>query len=142
MPGVDGWQLSNANIIAAAAATASLEIFGEVGMAELRKKSLRLTGYAEWLINDLASRNKSLEIITPANPEARGWQLSIQLHKNGRAIFDYMHNHGVIGDWREPNQENEQAGVIRIAPVPLYNSYVDVFRFSKILADAINKDNG
>ena len=142
MQGVDGWQLSNGNIIATAAVNASLEIFSEAGMPALREKSLKLTGYAEALINDLSKEFDSLEIITPKNPAERGCQLSIQLKENGKQIFDYLHSRGIIGDWREPNQENEQAGVIRIAPVPLYNSFEDVFSFVKILKAALTEHSG
>ena len=92
--------------------------------------------------HELAKKYASLEIITPANADERGCQLSIQLHKNGKAVFDYLHSNGVIGDWREPNQTNVEAGVIRIAPVPMYNNFVDVFKFSEILAEALSKHNG
>ena len=139
MPGVDGWQLSNSNVIAAVAVNASLEIFSEVGMAELRKKSIKLTGYAEELINLLDSKN--VAIITPANADERGCQLSIQLKSRGKEVFDYLQSNGVIADWREPNQENEQAGVIRIAPVPLYNSFMDIFNFVKILEEGLKMYN-
>lgn len=142
MAGVDGWQLSNSNILAVAAANASLEIFAEVGMQKLREKSIQLTGYAEFLINELASEYPSIQILTPANPEARGCQLSIQLSSGGKKIFDYLNDHGVIGDWREPNLEKAEAGVIRIAPVPLYNTYSDIFKFVTLFRDALEKYNG
>lgn len=132
MPGADGWQLSNGNILANAAHAASLEIFEEVGMPALRKKSLSLTGYLEYIIDELNATYGSFEIITPRYPEHRGAQLSIFFHKNGKALFDYLVANGVIGDWREPN-------VIRIAPVPLYNRFEDVYHFGRLLKEALEK---
>ncbi|WP_420388172.1 kynureninase [Roseivirga sp.] len=132
MPGADGWQLSNVNVIGTAAHLASLEIFEEVGMEALRKKSLQLTGYLEFIIDQLSGEEKLFEIITPRNPEERGAQLSIFFHKNGKQLFDYLVEQGVIGDWREPN-------VIRIAPAPLYNSFEDVYHFGRLLKEAIAK---
>lgn len=132
MPGADGWQLSNSNVIASAAHLASLEIFDEVGMQALRAKSLKLTGYLELIIDQLSGEDKIFEIITPRNPEERGAQLSIFFHRNGKLMFDYLVEQGVIGDWREPN-------VIRIAPAPLYNSFEDVYHFGRLLKEAIEK---
>lgn len=132
MPGADGWQLSNSNILASAAHAASLEIFEEVGMQALREKSIRLTAYLEYLIDELNKEYGGFEIITPRDPHQRGAQLSIFFHKNGKALFDYLVENGVIGDWREPN-------VIRIAPVPLYNSFEDVYHFGRLLSEALEK---
>lgn len=130
MTGADGWQLSNVNVISTAAHLASLEIFDEVGMDALREKSIKLTGYLEFLINQLSGDKGIFEIITPSNPEERGCQLSIFFHKKGRQLFEALTNQGVIADWREPN-------VIRIAPVPLYNRFEDVFQFTRILKEAL-----
>jgi len=130
MPGADGWQLSNGNIIASAAHAASLEIFDEVGMDALREKSIALTGYLEFIIDQLNETYGSFEIITPRDPVQRGAQLSIFFHENGKQLFDYLVENGVIGDWREPN-------VIRIAPVPLYNSFEDVYHFGRLLKEAL-----
>ena len=132
MPGADGWQLSNGNIIATAAHAASLEIFDEVGMDALRQKSIKLTGYLEYIVDELNKEYGSFEIITPRDPDQRGAQLSIFFHKNGKMLFDYLVENGVIGDWREPN-------VIRIAPVPLYNSFEDVYHFGRLLKEALEK---
>ena len=126
MPGADGWQLSNVNVISTASHLAALELFDEVGIEKLRKKSLKLTGYLEFLIKDIAGDSGIFEIITPSDPEQRGCQLSIFFHKDGRRLFDALAAAGVIADWREPN-------VIRIAPVPLYNRYEDVYQFAHIL---------
>ncbi len=132
MPGADGWQLSNGNIISTAAHLASLEIFDEVGMPAIREKSLQLTGYLEFIIQELSGDRGLFEIITPSDPSQRGAQLSIFFHKNGKSLFDHLIANGVIGDWREPN-------VIRIAPAPLYNSFEDVYQFGQILSEAIKQ---
>ena len=132
MPGADGWQLSNVNVIATAAHLASLEIFHEVGMEALRTKSLKLTGFMEFVINELSGDEGIFEIITPSEPEQRGCQLSIFCHKDGRGLFEALTTEGVIADWREPN-------VIRVAPVPLYNTFEDVYHFGRILREALSK---
>lgn len=123
MEGADGWQLSNVNVVSTAAHLASLKIFAEVGMESLREKSLLLTGYLEYLLTDLKSQ--SIKIITPENPDERGCQLSIIVKNRGRDVFDALTKEGVIADWREPE-------VIRVAPVPLYNTFMDVFKFYQI----------
>lgn len=133
MAGAEGWQLSNAPVLGMAAHLASLAIFDEVGMDALIRKRIDLTNYLEFLILDLSARKGDLcsfEIITPKNPEKRGAQLSILVHGMGKSLFDAITKMGVIADWREPN-------VIRIAPVPLYNSYEDVYRFGESLEKAI-----
>jgi len=122
MPGAAGWQLSNAQIFPMAIHRAALALVDEAGgMAVLRRKSEQLTGYLDYLLRRLNLPATTLEIITPADPAARGGQLSVLVHHDGRALFDYMAAHGIIADWREPN-------VIRLAPVPLYNSFADVQR--------------
>lgn len=133
MKGAEGWQLSNAPILGMAANLASLDIFDEVGMEALGKKRDDLTGYLEFVVNRISERQKAictLEIITPKEKNKRGAQLSILAHGMGKSLFDFMTKKGVIADWREPN-------VIRIAPVPLYNSFEDVFRFGEILEEGI-----
>ncbi|MGB1104223.1 MAG: kynureninase [Crocinitomicaceae bacterium] len=133
MPGAEGWQLSNAPVLGMAAHLASLDIFDEVGMDVLIAKRIQLTNYLEYIIEDISERNKDVcqfEIITPKDESRRGAQLSILSHGMGRALFDAITKEGVIADWREPN-------VIRIAPVPLYNSFEDVCRFGAILEKAI-----
>ncbi|QNF31547.1 kynureninase [Adhaeribacter swui] len=126
MEGAAGWQLSNGAILTMAAHKAALDIFDEAGMPALRAKSEQLTGYLEFLIKELGLPNSKLQIITPTEPAARGCQLSLLVHQNGRALFEKLTAAGVILDWREPN-------VIRVAPVPLYNSFEDVFCFAEIL---------
>jgi kynureninase len=131
IPGAEGWQLSNPPILATAPLLASLALFDKAGIDELRAKSLRLTGYLEALLQ--ARLSKSLTITTPADPEARGCQLSIRLHRpaaEARATFDALAAQGVFCDWREPD-------IIRVAPVPLYNSFLDVWQFVAALEQAL-----
>jgi kynureninase len=101
-------------------------------MANLRAKSTKLTAYLEYLIRQISGESGILEIITPKNPSERGCQLSLLIHRGGKAVFDEWYNQGVVGDWRNPN-------VIRLAPTPLYNSFLDVFRFAKILEHSLKK---
>ncbi len=127
-PGVEAWQLSNPPILAMAAVWSSLKIFEEIGMEKLRKKAISLTGYLEYLVNTLG--NNAIHIVTSSDPNQRGSQLSIQVKNTDRKIFDQITENGVIADWREPD-------VIRVAPVPMYNSYEDVFKFYTILKTAL-----
>lgn len=126
IPGAEGWQLSNPPILSLAAVKASLEMFDQVGMEALREKSLKLTGFLLELLDGI----EGLSIITPRGEHERGCQLSLVVDQGGRAIFDTLTEAGVICDWREPD-------CIRIAPVPFYNSFQDVFRFSRILTEAL-----
>ncbi len=129
--GAEGWQLSNAPVFSMAAHRASLAIFDEVGMDALNEKTTLLTGYLEFIIDELsAAHGNSLEIITPRARAERGCQLSVVAHGRGRSLFDALTQAGVIADWREPN-------VIRMAPAPLYNSFEDVWRFGVKLGDAM-----
>lgn len=124
IPTVESWQLSNPPIFQLASLRASLDIFDEAGINNLRTKSEKLTGYCEFLIKNHKTEN--ISIITPEDSSQRGCQLSLRTFKDGKKIYDRLTKEGVICDWREPD-------VIRIAPVPLYNSYSDVFNFSQIL---------
>lgn len=130
MRGVDGWQVSNFPVLSGAAQLASLEIFKEAGIIKLRKKSLLLTGFLEFLLLSIEGREKKFAIITPTDPVARGCQLSLLIKKDGRKIFDRITKAGVVADWREPD-------VIRVAPVPLYNTFEDVYRFVEIFRHAL-----
>lgn len=131
MKGADGWQVSNDNVLGLAAHQASLEIFAKAGMANLRRKSELLTGYLEFVIEQI-NKDDRIEIITPKNPEERGCQLSLMFKRRGKEIFDELYRHGVIGDWRHPN-------VIRLAPTPLYNSFREVYRFARLLEQTLKK---
>lgn len=129
LPGAEGWQLSNPPILSMAAIKASLDMFNEVGMDKLYEKSKQLTGYFEFLI--LALDNDGIKIITPKNPDERGCQLSIQVKNADRILHDKLTEAGVISDWREPD-------VIRCAPVPLYNSFEDVYNLVERLKTILN----
>jgi kynureninase len=134
MTGVDGWQLSNFPVLSGAAHLASLEIFQEAGIKSLRKKSELLTGYLEFLLKQLEGYGKTFHILTPASPSERGCQLSIFVSKNGKKVFNYLLKNNVIADWREP-------GVIRVAPVPLYNTFEEVFRFADLFKKNVGTKN-
>ena len=128
MAGAAGWQLSNAQIFPMAIHRASLTLVERAGgMAALQRKSEQLTGRLESHILNLGLPTSQLEIITPADPAQRGCQLSVLVHRRGRELFDFLAAQGIIADWREPN-------VIRLAPVPLYNSFEDVDRVGEALA--------
>ena len=131
--GAAGWQLSTSPIMLLALHKASLDIFEKAGgLVPLRAKSEVLTGYLEFLINEInQSHNDELfKIITPKNKQERGCQLSIICKQNGKATFNFLTDNGVIGDWREPN-------VIRLSPVPLYNSFKQVFEVGRILSASV-----
>ncbi len=133
MEGAEGWQLSNAPVIGMAVHLASLDIFDEVGMEKLAAKRDSLTAYLEFIIDTISEKHKekcTFEIITPRDKKQRGAQLSMLVHGGGKSIFDKLMSKGVVTDWREPN-------VIRLAPVPLYNSFEDVYYFGKHLEEAI-----
>jgi len=132
MHGADGWQLACSNVLALAVHQASLDLFEEAGMPAIREKSIQLTGYLEYLIEEISGDSGVLEIITPKNPEERGCQLSLLIHKGGKAVFDEWYGQGVVGDWRNPN-------VIRLAPAPLYTSFQDVYRFACVLEQSLKK---
>ncbi len=132
MHGAEGWQLSNPPIFSMTPLIAALELFDEADMTRLRAKSLRLTDYLDYLLQvELAD---SVEIFTPAEAQRRGCQLSLSLsagRERGREVFDRISAAGVIADWREPD-------VIRVAPVPLYNTFGDVWSFVQILKNALS----
>ena len=121
----EGWQLSNPPILSLAAIRASLSIFDEVGMDKLVAKSKELTNYLLFLLNTIDTDR--IEIITP---EERGCQLSIRVKNGNKTLFDSITEKGVVADWREPD-------VIRVAPIPLYNSFQDVFNFYNILKEEL-----
>jgi kynureninase len=129
MPGAEGWQLSNPPILSMAAIKASLDLFNEVGMDTLRQKSIQLTAYLEYLINNL--EHPDVEIISPKDPAQRGCQLSIRVKNVDQTLHKRLTENHVITDWRAP-------GVIRCAPVPFYNSFEDVFGMVAILKTLLN----
>jgi kynureninase len=124
MEGAEGWQLSNPPILSMAAVKASLDIFEKVGMDALVKKSKKLTGFFEYLVNEIAS--DTIKIITPTNPNERGCQLSLQVKNTDKNLHKKLTENNIITDWREPD-------VIRCAPVPMYTSFEDVYHMVTIL---------
>ncbi|MAJ38448.1 MAG: kynureninase [Flavobacteriaceae bacterium] len=128
IPTADAWQVSNAPILSLAPFLASLTLFEKVGMSALIEKRDQLTGYLEFVLKDVAKEfDLNFEIITPPQ---RGAQLSIYLHGQNKSIFEYLTSNGCIPDWREPN-------VIRMAPVPMYNSFEDIYNFGQLLKQAV-----
>jgi kynureninase len=128
MSNTDAWQVSNPPVLSLAPYLASLDMFEEVGMEALIEKRNKIVAYLEFILNEIDNETEDdFEIITPPD---RGCQLSVLLHGQGRALFDYLMNKGVIVDWREPN-------VIRLAPAPFYCSFEDMYHFGQILREGI-----
>ena len=125
--GIDGWALSNDPILSLATYMASIEIFDEAGINNLTERSKKLTSYLEYLLLNSVIKDNFI-IITPSNNHERGCQLSIIFKNNGLEIFKHLQANGVIVDWREPN-------IMRVTPVPLYNTFLEIYNFVKILED-------
>jgi kynureninase len=132
IPTAEGWQLSNAPVLSMAAHKASLDIFDEAGFDKLVTKGKLLAAYLHYVLNEINQQQteKIIEVITPTNEDERGCQVSMLMLKDGKKIFDTLMQQGVIADWREPN-------VIRVAPVPLYNSFEDIYQFGQIITKTI-----
>ena len=132
MEGAEGWQLSNVPILGMAAMKASLELFASVGMDALREKSEKLTGYLEYTINELAAEfpDAGISVITPRDPAQRGCQVSMNCAGRERELYDDLLAAGVIADFREPC-------IIRMAPVPFYNSFEDVHTFGRVMRELL-----
>ncbi len=131
--GAEGWQVSTSPILLMAVHKAALDLFETAGgLDKLRQKSILLTGYLEYMVQQINLKHGEdlFMIITPKDPDARGCQLSIVCKRDGKVIFNYLAKNGVIGDWREPD-------VIRLAPVPLYNSFKDVYEAAKHLDESL-----
>ncbi len=126
IPTAESWQMSNAPVLSMAAHKASLDIFDEAGMENLISKSKELTAYLSSLLQEVQQLPSHKGLFTVITPDKRGCQLSLLFHKQGKDVFNFLSENGVIADWREPD-------VIRIAPAPLYNSYTDVYRFANII---------
>lgn len=129
--GADGWQLSNAPVLSMAVHRAALDLHLEAGVQNLLQKQKKLTAYLAFILEEISNQSEAIQfdIITP---ESRGSQLSILMHGKGKDLFDLISSQGVVADWREPN-------VIRVAPVPLYNNFEDVFRFGQIITESLKK---
>ncbi|MCB7481120.1 kynureninase [Christiangramia sediminis] len=130
-PTADAWQISNAPILAMAPYLASLEMFAEVGMPALIEKRNKIVAYLEFVLHEIDKEvDSSFEIITPSEQDERGTQISVFLHGEGKELFRFLMDQGVITDWREPN-------VIRLAPAPFYCSFKDMYEFGQILKKGI-----
>jgi kynureninase len=134
IPTAEGWQLSNAPILSMAAHKAALDIFEAAGMENLIAKGKMLSDYLFFIIDEINTglKEKQIEIITPRNENEKGCQVSLLMLQKGAAVFEALKQQGVLADWREPN-------VIRVAPVPLYNTFTDVFTFGQIVKAILNK---
>ncbi|WP_299326402.1 kynureninase [uncultured Maribacter sp.] len=131
MENADAWQISNVPILSVAPYLASLTMFEEVGMQKLIEKRKLIVSYLEFILHEIDKEvDSSFEIITP---EDRGCQLSVFLHGQGKSLFNYLMENGVVTDWREPN-------VIRLAPAPFYSTYEDMYRFGQILKAGVLKN--
>ena len=130
MENADAWQISNVPILSVAPYLASLTMFEEVGMDKLIEKRNKIVAYLEFILNEIDKEvDSTFEIITPKD---RGCQLSVFLHGQGKSLFNYLMENGVVTDWREPN-------VIRLAPAPFYSSFEDMYRFGQILKATNNQ---
>jgi kynureninase len=127
--GADGWQISNPPVFSMTPLLAAMGQFDRIGMAALRSKSVALTGYLEYLIGLIPSNH--LEIITPRDPAARGCQLSLLIRGGAKAAFTELRARGILPDFRQPD-------VIRMAPVPMYNSFHDVWRAGMALLEVMS----
>jgi kynureninase len=132
--GANGWQVSNLPVLSLAPYLATVEMFAEVGMEKLIAKRNQITSYLEFILHEIDKEipQANFEVITPTNQSERGCQLSVYLHGQGKELFTYLMQNGVITDWREPN-------VIRLAPVPFYTSFEDIYNFGQILKKGILK---
>ena len=135
IPTAEGWQLSNAPILSMAAHKAALDIFEDAGMENLITKGQQLSNYLIFILDDINARSKEklIEVITPRDENEKGCQVSMLMLQKGALVFETLKKHGVLADWREPN-------VIRVAPVPLYNTFLDVFTFGQIIKAILIKD--
>ncbi len=134
IPTAEGWQLSNAPVLSMAAHKASLDIFEKAGMENLFAKGKLLSDYLLFIIDDInkTASKKLIEVITPRGEHEKGCQVSMLMLQRGKEVFDALLQQGVIADWREPN-------VIRVAPVPLYNTFTDVFTFGQIVKGILER---
>jgi kynureninase len=127
----EGWQLSTPPILLYAAHRAALEIFEDAGIANLIKKGTQLSDYLLFLLNDINERNNNkVQVLTPNNSNEKGCQVSMLIQENGREVFNHLTASNIFVDWREPD-------VIRVAPVPLYNRFSEVWKFAQVLEEAL-----
>ena len=134
IPTAEGWQLSNAPVLSMAAHHASLDVFEDAGMENLFAKGQQLSNYLMFILDEInsSSKEKMIEVITPRDEKEKGCQVSMLMLQKGKEVFEALKQNGVLADWREPN-------VIRVAPVPLYNSFEDVYRFGEIVKNILER---
>ena len=133
IPTAEGWQLSCTQVLPMTVHKAALDIFEEAGIENLHAKRKKLSAYLHFVLNDIKQKNKNtFEIITPASEEERGCQVSILFNENGRKIFEALTQNGVMADWREPD-------CIRVAPVPLYNTFEEIWKFGNIIQNILQQ---
>jgi kynureninase len=135
IPTAEGWQVSNTQVLDMAVHLAALDMVEKAGFVNILEKGKLLSTYLLFILNEInaATSGKVLEVITPQAEDEHGCQVSMLVPKNGKKLFDFLNSNGVIADWREPN-------VIRVAPVPLYNSFEEVFRFEEIIKAFLNNE--
>jgi kynureninase len=135
IPTAEGWQLSNAPVLSMAAHRAAVDIFDEAGMAALAAKGLQLSGYTIFVLQQINAEmgRELIQLITPLDEKERGCQVSFMIPERGRAVFEALKQQGVIADWREPD-------VIRVAPVPLYNRFEEVFRLGEMVREVLDSE--
>lgn len=134
IPTAEGWQLSNAPVLSMAVHHASLDVFEDAGIENLITKGRQLSNYLLFILDEIntGKKEKMIAVITPRNDKEKGCQVSMLMLQKGKEVFDALKQHGVLADWREPN-------VIRVAPVPLYNSFEDVYRFGEIVKNILER---
>ena len=133
IPTAEGWQVSNAPVLSMAAHHASLDVFEDAGMENLIAKGQQLSNYLMFILDEINAgmKEKMIEVITPRDEKEKGCQVSMLMLQKGKEVFEALKQNAVLADWREPN-------VIRVAPVPLYNSFEDVYRFGEIMKERLN----
>jgi kynureninase len=132
IPTAEGWQLSNSPILNMAAHKASLDIFEEAGFENILEKGKKLSAFLLFVLDDInaSGSKKIIEVITPRDENEHGCQVSVLMLEKGKEIFESLKKNSVIVDWREPD-------VIRLAPVPLYNSFEDIYKFGEIIKNML-----
>ena len=132
-PNAEAWQMSTAPMLLLASHKASLDIFKQAGFKNLLIKSKQLSAYLFFVLDHINQPEEKFKILTPRNGNERGCQVSLSINKNAKAVFDELLPNGIFADWREPN-------VIRVAPVPLYNTFEEIFTFAVTLQQILKKN--
>ncbi len=131
-PTAESWSMSTSPMMLLATHKASLQVFEAAGFDNILAKAKGLGEYLHFTLNHINQPEEKFKIITPSNPAERGCQISFSVHKNAKAVFDTLLPFGIFADWREPN-------VIRVAPVPLYNSFEEIYTFAELLQQILKE---